>query len=385
MHRLVRPSLVAASVALAAGPLAAQGTTSGAFVVRLGKDTLAVERYTRTGSKIDGESVIRSPRTLMRSYTASFGSDGNLQHYEAAVWLPTEPPPPKAHPIQHVILEPGRDTATVTIHADSATTMHVAAGPGVLPIPNLNYGLWEAFVMRALKSGQDSLDVTGLFMGSPETNVVSIARKGRDSVLIYSPFGVARARIDAQGRILGLDSPGSTQQVVVERVPSVDIAKAGASFASRPLGQLSPRDTVRASLGGASVLVDYGRPAKRGRVIFGNVVPWDSVWRTGANAATTLVTDKALDVGGTTVPAGTYTLFSLPSQSGWKLIISKRTKEWGTEYDPMADLARIPMQASKLSSPVEQFTIRVEPQGDGGVLHLMWDDTDAAVPVKPKG
>src|SRR5580704_1818688 len=105
---------------------------------------------------------------------------------------------------------------------------------------------------------------------------------------------------------------------------------------------LSPRDTARATIGKAHVLVDYGRPSKRGRVIFGSLVPYGQVWRTGANAATTFVIDKDLTIGAQTVPAGTYTLYTLPSASNWLLIINKQTGQWGTEYDQSQDLVRIP-------------------------------------------
>jgi len=119
------------------------------------------------------------------------------------------------------------------------------------------------------------------------------------------------------------------------------MAQATQSFASRPLGQLSVRDTARAGVGGAEVWVDYGRPLKRGREIFGNVVPWNAVWRTGANAATQFSTSADLVIGGAAVPAGKYTLWTLPTPSGWKLIINKQTGQWGTEYHPEQDLVRV--------------------------------------------
>ena len=155
---------------------------------------------------------------------------------------------------------------------------------------------------------------------------------------------------------------------------------------ARPAGtaqqrQASPRDTAEATVGGARVMVDYGRPYKRGRQIFGGLVPLNQVWRTGANAATTLVTNRALRLGTTTVPAGTYTLYTIPTASGWTLIVNRQTGQWGTEYDEKQDLARIPMRAARVSAPVEQFTIAVEPRGQaGGVLSMAWDTTRAELP-----
>lgn len=143
----------------------------------------------------------------------------------------------------------------------------------------------------------------------------------------------------------------------------------------------SPRDTARGTAGGAHLLIDYGRPSKRGRVIWGGLVPWGDVWRTGANAATTFVTDKDLAINGTAVPAGTYTLYSVPNQAGpWLLVVNKQTKQWGTEYHKEQDLARIPMTTAPVSSPVEKFEISIAPAGTGGVIHLTWDTTQASVP-----
>ena len=148
---------------------------------------------------------------------------------------------------------------------------------------------------------------------------------------------------------------------------------------------LSPRDTTEQTVGGARLLVDYGRPSKRGREIFGGLVPWNQVWRTGANEATHFVTNKDLAIGGTKVPAGTYTLYTLPAPDGWKLIINKQTGQWGTEYDQAQDLARIDMRVEKRPEPLEQFTIAIEPQGQqGGVLRLAWDTTQASVPFTVK-
>jgi hypothetical protein len=144
--------------------------------------------------------------------------------------------------------------------------------------------------------------------------------------------------------------------------------------------QSSPRDTTRASVGGATIMVDYGRPSKRGRDIFGGLVPYSEVWRTGANQATHLVTDKPLMFGSVMVPAGTHTIYTLPGATGWKLIINKQTGQWGTEYDPAQDLGRVDMKVEKLATAVEQFTIKVVPDARGGVLRLEWDMTAAVVP-----
>jgi hypothetical protein len=178
-------------------------------------------------------------------------------------------------------------------------------------------------------------------------------------------------------------TPDTQTAPVAQGAPPAEGTPAAAppagSAAQPPAG--SPRDSAVATLGGARVAVDYGRPYKRGRQIFGGLVPYNAVWRTGANAATTLVTSQALRMGSTTVPAGTYTLYTLPTESAWTLIINRQTGQWGTEYNQGQDLARVPMRVTTVPTPVEQFTIAVEPNGqNAGVLAITWDTTRAELP-----
>jgi hypothetical protein len=159
-------------------------------------------------------------------------------------------------------------------------------------------------------------------------------------------------------------------------------ARSGAQAAQGP--PASPRDTARATVGGATVIVDYGAPSKRGRVIFGGLVPWDQVWRTGANAATQLETSADLVVGGTTIPAGKYTLFTLPTPKGVSLIVNRETGQWGTDYKADRDLVRIPMRTASVASPVERLKIALEPAGKAYVMKVTWDTTEWSVPVARK-
>jgi hypothetical protein len=134
---------------------------------------------------------------------------------------------------------------------------------------------------------------------------------------------------------------------------------------------------------GKTITIDYSRPSMRGRKIMGELVPYDQVWRTGANAATSLKTDVNLTIGGAKVPAGSYTLYTLPSAGTWKLIINKQTGQWGTKYDQSQDLARVDMQKQTLSTPVEQFTISFDRKSDtSAIMKLEWETTSVSVPLQ---
>ena len=138
--------------------------------------------------------------------------------------------------------------------------------------------------------------------------------------------------------------------------------------------------------GPAKIEIDWGQPHLRGRNVIGmpGVVPWDSVWRIGANMATQLTTEVDLTLGGTFVPRGVYTLFALPTRNGWKLIVSKQTLQWGTDYEPAQDLARMDLRSRTLTEPVESLTFwlvpAIEPAASTtfphGLLKFAWGNTE---------
>ena len=145
----------------------------------------------------------------------------------------------------------------------------------------------------------------------------------------------------------------------------------------------SPPAKAHVILDGKLVEIDYNTPSIRGRKVFGGLVPYGQVWRTGANPATTLKTEAKLKIGDLSVPAGTYTIYSLPSESQWMLIVNKQTGQWGTVYNQSQDLGRTAMQKGATpSAPVEQFAIKFEnTKGKNTELHLIWESTDVFVPV----
>ena len=144
----------------------------------------------------------------------------------------------------------------------------------------------------------------------------------------------------------------------------------------------SPPATATVDLGGAKITVDYSSPRLKGRHVGGEVATFGQVWRVGANEATTFVTTGTVTVGGTAVPAGSYTIFAIPEKDKWTLIISKKTGEWGTDYPgPSEDLARLSMKVSTLPASVENFTISFEKTGSGANLNFDWDTTRASVAI----
>jgi len=145
----------------------------------------------------------------------------------------------------------------------------------------------------------------------------------------------------------------------------------------------SPHDSTEVTLKGKKITIEYGRPYLKGRKVGQELAPYGKVWRTGADEATAITTETDLTIGGVKVPAGKYTLYTLPSEGTWKLIINKETGQWGTKYDESQDLARIDMKKSPLPQPVEQFTISFNKTSDAAAdLNLDWENTRVSVAVK---
>lgn len=371
--------LLVALVMLVATPVFARDT--GTFLVRLGDDTTSVERYTRTPQKLEVHQVGRSPRVLRRHFVYDL-KQGNVTGLSMVVT-----PPDTDTPTQTITATFGPDSARMKIESAGRPVQNVRVAlpaDAVIVATSSPWTGYESAIQKLMKGKADSLRTTVYFLGGDTGYWMSLHKLGRDSVAVANGhLDQFHARVNRQGQILGVLPIAGTGMFGVERKAELDMAAITASFAAREkagagLGTLSPRDSVLATVGGANLWIDYGRPAKRGRVVFGSIVPYGEVWRTGANAATQFRTNKPLDFGGTTVPAGFYTLWTLPTSEGWTLIVNSETGQWGTARHADKDLYRIAMKVDALPQPEERFTIRVEPTGDGGVLQLQWDTTRAS-------
>ncbi len=370
------------------------GSDTRAYVERLGRDTTALEVFTRADDRIDGTLVIRSPVTQVIRYTALLNSDGSVRRLETA-WT-TPDANPEGPPTRYHIVEIEGDTATIGTgeSLDELETERIEVPERSLPVigrVQLSAALFEQAARLARAAGGERYDFTVLRTGSRQpTAPNAITARTADSVSIDFFGNPMIAAVDGDGRILGITGRETTLQIEVERADTaaIDIEAIAAEYAARDargegFGQASPRGGVEATVEGATLTVDYGRPSKRGREIFGGLVPWNQVWRTGANAATHFTSDRNLLIDGHALPAGTYTLWTTYTPEGGELIISGLTEVWGTQYDPESDVIRIPMKSDTLDESVEQFTIEVEPsERGGGILALSWDTNRFTVPFE---
>jgi hypothetical protein len=365
-----------------------QRAVEGAFVVRLGTDTVAVERFTLRGGQLEGTFVTRAPKTRLQQYSAKLAPDGTVRRFELGTywgdWISGEP-------VERVRIDFGVETATVeTTIGDSSDVRKVVASAGTTPVVLNSYALLE-LVTRRHRPTIGAIEPLGLFVGGASTVLIRLEPGPGDSlVATLGTIGPLRIALDSTGRILGVNGIGGVLNVQAERVATLDVRALAREWAARDaagrgLGVLSPTDTVRAGVAGAAITVRYGRPSTRGRQIFGGVVPWNRVWRTGANEATHLSTEGDLVFEETRVAAGTYTLWTIPSPRGWTLILNGRTGQAALPYDEAHDVARIPMKVEQTAEFTERFTIAVEPDEMGGRLTMAWERTRASVAFRMRG
>ncbi len=357
---------------------------SASFVTRLGADTLAVERFVHAPGRVEADVVLRAPTTTRTRYVLELSPSGYLVRLEAVRLSPGS-----GAPLGRDVIERAGDSLRIETATDSGTRRRtVAADPATLPFIDMVHWPFET-ALRRLRAAGSATATVPLLTGS-RTVGFAVAAVGADSMTITHPTrGTSRARVDAAGRLLGLDAGTTTRKLVVSRGPWVELDSlavrwAALDAAGRGVGALSGRAEVRAEVAGATITVDHGTPARRGRDIWGALVPFGQVWRTGANQATHFTTDRdlVLATGPATlaVPAGAYTLFSIPDRDGGVLIVNRQTGQTGTAYDAARDLGRVPLSARPLASQVEVFTIAVTEEGNGGLLRLQWDRTELVVP-----
>ncbi len=369
MHRFkLIPIALAASVASAQN---APDTIS--LTARLGVDTIAVERIVRTATTVDAEIAVRSPRTSLQRHHAEFGADGMMSRLEVTVLDPAT-----GAVRRRTVFVPRADSNRIS-HEQGAerTRRAVRAHRAALPFIDLVHWPFEVALRRLRASGASSIEAP-MISGS-RISAFPLTLLGADSATVTHPTrGTMRLRVGRDGSIQTLDAGATTRALVVTRGKGLDVAALARDYAARDaagkgIGELSGRGGGMTSVLGANITLDYGTPVKRGRDIWGSLIRYGRLWRTGANAATHFTTDKPLRFGTLEVPAGKYTLFSIPEADGGWLIINKQTGQNGQQYDEKQDLGRVKLTARELPAPVEVFTISTREENGRGLLALQWD------------
>ena len=371
------------------------------FVAVLGNDTVSVERVERSATRLVTDGVDRWPFVRRRHTEFDLAPDGTIRHMVMEVRTPNGPSPGERG--RRVTADYSEDRVSISVRDSSGErdTSFVTGGAITVPHVSMMYSVIEleiaAALRRAAATGLAPTDSILFRQFYPDRDVGPsftmhrgfVVPRGGGKVELRHGWlaGTGDVTVDSAGRMLTYSGIRSTYKVSVARTteaPDVDAIADRLAAAERATGQqqLSVRDTARATIGAASFSIDYGRPLARGRTLLGNVIGYDRVWRTGANAATQLTTSAPITLAGLALPAGTYTLWTVPHLKGVDLIVNRQTGQWGTEYSRAQDLGKAPMRSDTLETPVERFTIAIEPGEDKrGMLAMAWGTFRWTAPI----
>ena len=371
------------------------------FVARLGQDTVSLENVTHRGNKVVVDGVDRFPRVRTRHTDITLAPDGGIRHLVMDVVTPSEPANER---VRHIVADVTADSVIMVKRDDAGARRWAFATGGVTVMAHVAqmYSLYELYFTSALRklaavpsTPGDTIQMRQFYIDRefdrfPLHRAV-VRRLPGNKAQIYHDWlsGVGEATVDSAARLVAYSGAGTTYRVEATRLATPpDVATVAAAWTARETSagkvrEMSPRDTTRASIGGATLVVDYSRPFRRGRTLIGDVIPFGYVWRTGANAATQFSTSAPITLAGIAMPAGKYTLWTIPKPDGATLIVNKQTGQWGTEYDPRQDLGRAPLHGDSAATSVEQFTIGIDStDGRRGRLTLAWGTFRWAAPIE---
>ena len=371
------------------------------YLALLGRDTVSIESDTRTGNTVVSDEVDRFPRVRRRHTVITLAPDRSIRHLVMDIRTPSEP---AAESPRHVVADVTKDSVIITKTDGTGVKRIAQATGGALAMPHLPqmYGLTDLYFAAALARAPQSPPDSGTeiklrqyyidreFDRFPLHEGV-VRPKGGGKVELAHDWlaGYGDATVDSSGHLLTYSGARSTYKVEVTRLgePLPDIEAIGERFAALEtnqggMKQLSVRDTARATIGNASMWIDYGRPLARGRTLLGDIIPYGEVWRTGANAATQFSTSAPITLAGMRLAPGKYTLWTLPSATGVELIVNKQSGQWGTGYDYSQDLGKAPMTTAATGTPVEKFTISIVPvDAHHGTLMMEWGPFRWTAPI----
>ncbi|MFL5481987.1 MAG: DUF2911 domain-containing protein [Gemmatimonadaceae bacterium] len=371
------------------------------FIARLGDDTVSVESITRRGNKVVVDGVDRFPRVRRRHTEIELGPGSTIRHLVMDIHTPSEPANQRE---RHVTADVTADSVHILQTDDSAKLRHEFATSGAVAMAHVPqmYSLYELYFDAAfaradsLKRGAgDTIQLRQFYIDREfdrfplHHGTVRLLADHKAEIQHDWLSGTGQATFDSAGHMLAYSGARSTYLVDVARLDSQPDIKSIADrweateLAAGGARQLSPRDTVRSTIGSDSIMIDYSRPLARGRTLVGGIIPYDRVWRTGANAATQFFTSAPIRLAGIRLAAGAYTLWTVPHQNGVDLVVNGQSGQWGTQYNHARDVGVARIQSTTPSTPVDQFTISVVANDQRhGTLTMEWGTFRWTAPIE---
>lgn len=361
-------SFIAALIIASASTLGAQ---DGTIVYRLGNDTVAVESWSRAGNRLTGEMVGRGGAIVLRTtyeitydkgrpvstIVKRFGGDGQ---------------PITAGPIEYHFAFRGDSAVRETIWKDSMQRRAFAVANAWPSLPVFIHAPMEDLAKLG-KGRRDSVPAIALAGNVP--GYIGLETMTGDTLRMRGGFYAWLMRFDRNNQLQAVDGMLTTNKSVGLRAAGkANIAAIAAAM--KPAGVLSPRQLAGVTISQAPIFISYGSPSVRGRTVWGGqLVPFDSVWRTGANEATHLATGKTLVFGDVTLAPGLYTLWTQHTRTGTWLIFNKQVGQWGTQYNAANDVGRVQLEMKDAPNFAEELQMAVRTPGPGrGAIDIAWGD-----------
>lgn len=360
---------------------------TGCLIYTLGKDTTAIGNYSLDGSKFSMTVADLTASTNVSKLSGTFFPNGELQEAEGYNYNPGK----DSQLVYSYTLKYQGDSTFIRINRNN--TVINRNYPVKIMVANYLGGYTLVYMLALLADfapSQQGDSVVSRHIVFNSARPFTIKRTAaRQLVAGSTVMGMFTLLLDDRGKLRSVDGIGTSWNIKGVVVPYLDMDSVIAANLTKDRLHPHPAitnklDSFQTTVGTTAIKLRYSRPTLRGRVIFGQVVPWDRFWRTGADAATKISLDHPLLFNGKELPAGEYSIFTMPSQNGWTIMFNKDANIWGTEYNPDHDALRVPMSTERLPAPVELLTIDVLPAGDGGVIDISWDTWKAAVPFTTK-
>ena len=374
---------------------------SSSYVIEWANDTIAIETFTLIDNHMFGKVIHGFPENHIRHFDIEFAENGSISHLDytyydlenTSIALSSKtgllPYRSTAHSSENILKYLIVDSPKPPENPESAIK-HVPVKQFNLKTDGFHFnGGWIPIVSQfewlvKLFHQQNEERLDNLKFVNPYIGVhdLYLKRLGGNHLQFWSNISEGiDIYLDRENKIDSINAIGSVWNFKIKRAPKpLDIEDYRQQFLKRPtIGNPSPRESIKKNINGTSIILDYGRPSMRGRKIFGHIVPYNTVWRTGAGGPTTLEFDNDLIFNNTKVAAGKYNVYSLPTENGFVLILNSSLESWGSVHLPEFNIARISMKYSELPLPVEKFTATLIERETEGELRFQWENTLATV------
>jgi hypothetical protein len=357
----------------------------GCLIYTLGKDTTAIGNYELNGYDFSLTVADLTEAVTVSKLKGTFFPNGELQAVEGNMYKPVQGKDPQLLSAYKLYY----DSNSTFIETRRNNTVSKRKYPAKIMVAN-SLGGYTLVYMPALlvnfapgKNG-DSVLSHHIVFNSARDFVIRKTGDGNFSIG-SSVMGIFTLSLDKKDNLRSVDGIGTSWNIKGTVVPLLNMDSVIATNVSKD--QVNPHiaitnrlDSVQRTIGGAAIKIRYSRPSVRGRVIFGEVVPYDRFWRTGADAATKLTLSQPIYFNGKELPAGEYSIFTLPSKNGWTIMFNKQPNIWGTEYKAANDVLRVPMSVEVLQERAELLTIDLVQTDKGGRIEISWEKMKASVP-----